>query len=788
MNAPKLPAALALTVAVLFPAGAESAASRVEFIARHEGKRLTGAEVCLFKAAEGPTPFDRIASPEQRCLSADQVIEIPDGTWGLRVRHARGYMSARPLTIKNVSPEPDRDVSSTAIVEMVAAGAVGISRVTRSLKADEWLALYLANAGTDRLPTLLPIPRSEQEILVPADTPVLLLKMRGGRPIAVSQPLRVAPSARLDVDALPSATSNRRTVVTWVEFPPEDRKPEENWRFLSAPIARLVTRDGESFSPEIPPGSGFSADGALLVFRDVPLEESRISVKGMSWSGDEIEIEGGGGGHVLTSSQGLTIRPAASVAVRWSIEGRAAEADGADCGSKPPEATEDETAQVAQLLTCESLRPDSAAEHIDVGRCKAVAAGATDLARRTATFTGIRPGVYLVLLRVPPFPAHRKVVDLAVGDEENVEVLLRTYQFHGRVTLGGSPVKARLEFRTGTAVSDETGRYYAALPADPRNLPVYVRDCDSGRLLYKHLPVTPVLENQPHDIPIPRNRVEVTVLDERKRPIPRAKVELGVVFDKDSDAGEFLGELQETDAQGKTAGENVPVDRDVIACASHDDFARACSSRFRLGSSTSSEHVTVNLVSRRVRKGRVIAPHSFEFGWVYFVTPGGHVSERAFMQRDGTFLYKEEHLDPEYIVIVSNAPLAVVPIPEPEEPGATLTIPYPAAPVLDLEVEIGPGHPHKDGRIGLFVGGRYVPVLAYSMHQDLRGLQTDVWDRGPLRIPSILLTAEPIAIALGPPPEVLPPGVPEGVDLFTLQAYARGFPRHSTTTSGRLRF
>lgn len=167
-----------------------------------------------------------------------------------------------------------------------------------------------------------------------------------------------------------------------------------------------------------------------------------------------------------------------------------------------------------------------------------------------------------------------------------------------------------------------------------------------------------------------------------------------------------------------------------------------------------------------------------------FVSNGGTIAEWVPVAADGTFSYRHEHRPPEYAVVVSNEPLFLAALVD--ENASDLVLSSPAT-VIDLEVSIGEKSPQKDARVGLVIGGRYIPELAYAMHQSSRGLRPNLYNKGPLRIPAIAATG-PLEVILGPPPDSLPPGIAAGQDVFTVPAYAAGLPRIVPTREGHVIF
>lgn len=81
------------------------------------------------------------------------------------------------------------------------------------------------------------------------------------------------------------------------------------------------------------------------------------------------------------------------------------------------------------------------------------------------------------------------------------------------------------------------------------------------------------------------------------------------------------------------------------------------------------------------------------------------------------------------------------------------------------------------GFVGVWVGGRYVPLQVLNTSQELRGLESILYRNKSVEISSIAETG-PITIALGYPD----PAARDFVDVFTLPQYA-GVARVSVTGS-----
>lgn len=303
---------------------------------------------------------------------------------------------------------------------------------------------------------------------------------------------------------------------------------------------------------------------------------------------------------------------------------------------------------------------------------------------------------------------------------------------------------------SGYAVTDADGRYSAHLSRPPRALPVRIVDCDSGRIIAMHVPSTPVAENEPHDIQLTTNTLRLRVTDAANgQPIAGARVNAGVLLNRSNGAGHFFEDIAPTDERGETTVANVPSAQDLIACARAEGYEAHCVEPFVMGGERERRE-SISLRRQVLRAGRVRASSAVHDGWIAFVSPAGQLLESADLSADGSFTFSREHAAPEYAVIVAaNLPMLVLPLPDRAE--AQLDLAVPAVPSRDLQITIGPSLRQEDALIGLYVGGRYVPDQVLFRHQALRGMQSALRGRGPLRIPAIAETG-PIHVMLGPAP------------------------------------
>jgi hypothetical protein len=224
-------------VVLLLYAG-EARAVRLEFIAQYKGERVAGVEICFWRAGEETDPVSLFASsPEVRCVSADDVLEIPVGRWLYYLRHGSDLVHFEPSIIRNESHSLDEHGYKEDANEMVRAGTIDVSALVKPEGAG-FLALYISNDRGETRPMLVPIPRGTKRVMVPAGMALLVVAIRDGQVVDASAPFEVEAGAVRTIGAF-SHASQRATLIAWVVFPKEARKPAGYWQSLGAPAARL---------------------------------------------------------------------------------------------------------------------------------------------------------------------------------------------------------------------------------------------------------------------------------------------------------------------------------------------------------------------------------------------------------------------------------------------------------------------------------------------------------------------------------------------------------------------
>lgn len=731
-------------VALVCVVALRSFAARQRFLVRYDGQPAAGADVCLFPAGDDSDPFALyLSGRDVRCFPADKVLDIPPGTWFFYAKRGKDLVSAQVATITNRGTKFAPDTYGETQIDLRPAATLDFTKLNESRGADDAFAIYLSNEGTECRPAMLPVPPGDRSALVPAGVRLLVLKTRFSHVIDVSEPLigdgvTVVPPFR-------SLAAGRAHLLAWIDFRPEARDPDAEWKAIPAP-AIVLNIGGRRVAPEIPPRAGFGSDGALMLFRDVPLGNGTLMAGGGIWTRDELPIDATRAG-VVVMTRGAVVTPATMLTVRWS--GSAAARKDDDCA---PATTQAEAP--IRLLACEGARCSEAATPSSLDRRQQI-----------ATFEGLRPGNYTIEIG-----DQRSAVTVKLGEQKTHDVALHPFRLFGRVTADDRPIRARLEFASGIAVTDTDGRYDADLTASPRDVPVDIFDCADGHLLQTAIPEHALEANQPYDVDIQHNHISISVVDAGSgRGVPGAEVHLAALKSSGSDEASFLGGTDHvTGSDGTARFDNVLRNHPLVICARSEHHERACSDELSFNG-TRAIDVTLALHSKASLQGRVRSSAPIQSGRIFFVGADAKVREWSAIQPDGVFFHRLPHASPEYAVVVSTLPLLAAPL---AGGDAAIDIAMPAAVARDVDVAIR-SLPQQDGLLTLFIGDRQILEQAFNWHQSLRGMQSIVFAGGPLRIPQIFETAA-ITVGLGPAPKDIPATLQLGpdADLCALPGFA----------------
>ena len=85
-----------------------SADSPFQVLAYANDRRVTGAEVCFFKARSPRSFTDRfLEASDTQCYAADRIARIPAGTWNFYVQHPDLDVSTHPYAFEAIEHDDD---------------------------------------------------------------------------------------------------------------------------------------------------------------------------------------------------------------------------------------------------------------------------------------------------------------------------------------------------------------------------------------------------------------------------------------------------------------------------------------------------------------------------------------------------------------------------------------------------------------------------------------------------------------------------------------------------------
>lgn len=735
---------VAAQVVVLLTLALPAYPYRREYLVTLGGVRKPGSEVCFYHGISGSAYSLYFTPSEVHCLPADSVLDLPPGHFNYFARHRDGYASAlRDYTVYDGPPTPERGYQQLEI-PLLPAGTVDLSNIVRSLSPSQAVGVWVA--PTQSTPGMfLPLVTGETAILAPAQTPLIPLLLESGVPKAIGEPLYLEAGERDSIRSLTPPQTDVSDLVAWVRL---DRASADDARSeLPGPDVSLEA-GGKIFRPVAPlfePGSY-----TLLIFKSIPRGPAILKLSGATWQSvrRDLQIDE----PTVNDREPLLMVARGSVLVRWAMP----ETTGPPLACAEPR-TKDLPRIAVALQKCET--PPGGTE-----RCSAIASkSAIFQSSSELALDGVPGGSYVVAVRPPYGKQQRYPVTVIVGRRETLDVVIAPFTFFGTLKLNGQPLHARLIFATGQAVSDDAGRYTAVLAGPPLTNSIRVERCDDPRW-FAHYPAEDIKPNELYDMDLRITAVHVHVSDQQRKPVEGAEVMICVVK-KVGDDGQPAQcrqsySLGTTDASGLLSSE-IRSDFPAQLCASHKNFVRTCGAMLdpsKLGNGqTELQFEPVGLHGK-------VQGHSGT-GILAFVAPSGVLSEQVNLTDDGSFVTRHRHTAPEYVVYASaTRPLTVLSIPPQNAEDFVIAIPN--VPSRSFSVTV-PEMADKVGFIGVWVGGRYVPLLSLDFHQTSRGVDSMIYRGKSLLIRDIAATG-PISVAYG----ALDPSLTTFVDIFTLPQFA----------------
>jgi hypothetical protein len=740
----------AVVAVLLVVAAANAATFRLEF----GGARISGGEVCLFDAASLDGPVERLTTfSTVSCQSADSDVPLPKGIWNLFARHQDGYISRRLLLVRDGRVEDERRV-----IELARAKPL---QFDGAFAKTETAAVYIEEAGF-----VLPLVPGERSILVPTSTTVVPLFM-GNHVISRIGPPRVVDAGEGGNLTRPAPAAGRVDLAVGLvpdleafkQIPPRERAPGR---------IELVFGD----KPPVPAANrvdpAFTGVDAIALFRQMPpaAGSGSVRVAGEGWSNEKVELKS------FRAERPLRIAPTTTLTVHWSVSDdlaglalRLSHAPACPRGDSSTDHTPDvpnapERGLTLTLARCPGLQAATPVVSIRMAGCTGMASASLDEHRMAGSeiMNGVSPGVYLLRLGYEKLPRAFKTVEVTRVDAA-AEIELRYDRWFGKVTRDREPLFARIAIGDGVVTNAETGEYFAiSTPVPPPApdvaarlfkdpSPIAVVGCTSPfNLMF--IPEERPAPNSKFDIEIVSNNVVVRVVDAKTTgAIQGAAVEYRVERRDDPDRILVTEAAGTTDDKGELALQDIPTNREILLCASHDQYRSACADRFRMNT-THDRSVTIALEAAQLRKGRVDAP-AIGGGHVYWYRPDGKALESVPIEADGTFTYKDAHAQGEMVAVVSpGTPLLVFRQPYLPD-GETFEISFSAAPVRSFNVTIPPNAREVKGFVSLSIGDIVVPLAVLSDHLRSRGSRPVFLSPGAVAVRDIVASG-PVSFIFAP--------------------------------------
>jgi hypothetical protein len=489
--------ALLLALAAALPAVA-----RQEFVTTVAGQRISGSNVCLWRAGDESAYFAKFMGDgtEVLCLSADHVLDLPAGAWNYFAYHDSAYVSVHPghVTVYEVSDE-----YHATEVELVPAGTLDFTRIMSSLAASDEVVVYVPNDPYPRSPSAMRrLVGDDRTMLVPAGAAVVPMIIRAGVPVAVGEPAVVRTGETKLVEPIAAST----TIIVPVRLALSDAL----WRSggIVDPVITVRTAEGKGLEPRPPPRRGTGIERSLLIVRPVRAGAVTFRLEGARWKAAELTVRAVEGA-VTLAEKGLTGVPAAEVNVAWELS-----PDAVAVRRVNPACNVERAAAAVRLWRCDS--GEERANCASLVREIAEAAAMGPLSSGRLQEGSLDAGTYEVEFSFPPLPARRTRFTAKAAEMHEEEQRIDVDTISGRVTRGGKAVLAGGLQAGGTVVttSELDGSYTLPVQGELGIVPVQVGACDKS-FRFTAVPEEPVPAGATFDIDIPDNGLEISVSDAR---------------------------------------------------------------------------------------------------------------------------------------------------------------------------------------------------------------------------------------------------------------------------------
>lgn len=705
-------------------------ASATRFEVTSAGAPVEGAEVCLFAAADRIDPVARyFTRPAVTCRAANADTAIPNGDWNVYARRGKDLISDRAELLSSSA--------KSLRFELFPAARVNVSEPAKGSVLVAW------------------IPRTQSAVpivdgVVPADTLVLPVIVKGGKIAATAEPLTIATGSTANI-AIATPAEKRANVLVPVVI---RSVPEEG---STSPVIVLTDRAGSAHKSELPIRTAAKDAVALAFFRNVLAEAATIAATGSRWKSADVKIDPKGG--LLVSDRPVTVDATSKLTVHWwmPLDPASLRVDSGACDApEPPSFRAEEMATGKTFKVTLSISVDPRSRPVQYVEFASRELPMNEL-KGNVEFEGVPAGPHYLEFAFPGLPVVSRPVDVTTKSSSEADAEVNWLSFFGCVTRGGKPVHARI---FATVTDPQTGRYVAVVTHLPGKQMHYISSCDGKFSPYKFVPDVAPVENAAYDVDIPENEVSVDVADKKScAPVQGATIRLAAAMpdDQSKRAMHFAGPADgpnKTDENGHVTIGPVLTNRELLICAEQDDYLTGCAERFTM--KEASKSIRIELEKSLKLRGLVSVGVALEkaMAMVVWFTPSGEIDEMVRkIAPDGTFVYTKAHAEGQVAAFISAVtPLYVFLQPHLDD-GEIFQIAFPPVRTRSFAVSIPEGSP-MHGNLGLKVGDLFVSLnaLAWHLGPRLHAVNLLMSPGKTLQIPDILET--------GPISAVLIPDVP----------------------------
>ena len=703
--------------------GAPAVAERVEFIAEWEGARLPGAEVCFFPSSANDGFFAKfLDSNDVRCLSADDVLEVPGGNWNYFLRHPE-FVSTHPSYIEGAEgADGPGHALKRDVTPMHRAATLSIARAVDDLRAGEFFAVYITNQDVPgHGGSVRPAADGATEMLVPAGVPLIPMIVKDRRPVRFGEPLVIEPGKRAEaVMRIPREGKMDLAAVTIAKATTEERIAG-----VVAPSVVFREEGGSAHLPVLPVRATHAFDRSLHLFIDVPRVSGVVELSGPKWVRATAAIARPAS--VVVVAEMIEAIPAATLTVEM------------DAGFDTMESSCDR-----------SDEDDPLAAGVSVARCgmgfddcAPFAARPVTLPGGRAEFEALPEGTYRVQGIANGSAAEPQLITLQRLESRRIVLESARAKVSGRITRDGEPVAARIRFSSsGRSVSDRhTGSYVASLSRIPVTGTVEIQPCDGSPLFTAVIDV-PIEAGSVHDFEIPP-LLEVRVVDMDGAAVEGARVFASILGSE----GDDLAHVPATETSGGTAVTGPFADRARVRIGVFHPKYDPASREIEVTDRLRREGIEISLEASAQRVGRILAPVSLLAARLWTVLPDGRIHEAVLVEPDGSFvLRKKEEPGTSFVVSAFSLGLAVL---ERTRHDIDLELSFPQAPPRTFSIAIAPGYSLARGRFTLEVDGLVLPQEIVAFHQQREGRGDAVVVDEPVTVARVIPRAR-LAVILGP--------------------------------------